>query len=193
MSLSFLLRAAAPYLAVGIVMGVFHNAWLAILVYHLQIVAWAVLMKPKLRFRVGARELLWAAASVVTGPLIYVLLPHVTSLELSDWLLRNSITKTHLAILIPYYGIFHPFLEQVHWAPLRRAHPSSHLLFSGYHILVLASLFTAPWLMATFISLAVVSAFWLYLEKRLGGLGAPIVSHLLADLGMVIAAWFRFQ
>ena len=94
-------------------------------------------------------------------------------------------------MMVPYFGLVHPVLEQIHWTPLRDETPLAHPLFAGYHMLVLFSLLTVPLLVLVFIVLATTSVAWQFLAKRSGSLAAPIVSHILADFGIVIAAWLR--
>ena len=93
--------------------------------------------------------------------------------------------------MIPYYGIIHPILEQIHWAPLREKTPLAHLAFAGYHVLVVYSLLTPPWLVLCFGVLAAASFVWQRMTTRTTSLAGPIVSHVLADLGVVVVAWLR--
>jgi membrane protease YdiL (CAAX protease family) len=84
-----------------------------------------------------------------------------------------------------------PVLEPIHWAPLREQTPLAHPLFAGYHTIVLCSLLTIPWLFFGFAVLGFASFVWQYMTKRFDSLTVPMVSHVLADLGIIIAAWFR--
>ena len=91
--------------------------------------------------------------------------------------------------MIPYFGVIHPYIEQVHWAELREKTFLAHFMFAGYHMLVLYSLLTLPWLILCFVTLAAASYIWQYMTKQAGSLALPVLSHILADLGVVIAAW----
>jgi membrane protease YdiL (CAAX protease family) len=93
--------------------------------------------------------------------------------------------------MVPYFGLIHPVLEQIHWAPLRQSTPASHVFFAGYHVVVLYSLLTIPWLVLCFVVLATASLLWRGMTKRCGVLAAPLLSHILADLGIIIAAWLK--
>ena len=188
---SHVLRLCAPYFAVGVFWCVLSNAWLSILAYHLQIIFWAWRRPQGIHLPSRRRALLAALPMIIAGPLAYFLIPHVTHTELGSWLASHHLSRLSFALLIPYFGILHPVLEQLHWSPLRRATPVAHLLFAGYHMLVLYTLLTPPWLVLCFVGLAVVSFAWQKLEQHWHCLAVPCVAHIAADLGIIIAAWLR--
>lgn len=188
-----LLKLFAPYLAVALFWCIWPNAWLAILTYHAQILAWN---RPILRemhwpkHRVG---ILLAIPTALAGPMLYILLPVITRTELSTWLDSYHLSGSSLFLMIPYFGLIHPVLEQAHWHSLREATAWSHPVFAGYHMIVLSSLLTLPWLMLCFGVLMGASFTWQLMAKRSGSVMLPAVSHILADLGVVVAAWARTQ
>ncbi len=188
-NLKLTLKLLAPYFAVGVFWCLLSNAWLAILAYHVQILFWS---RHSLFAPWGAilpKMLLLALPAVLAGPLVYFLLPSIPQTDLSTWLAEHRLSHFSLIVMIPYFGLVHPFLEQLHWAPLRESTPFSHLLFAGYHMLVLYSLLNVPWLIMCFVVLASASFTWQWMAKR--SLALPVVSHVLADLGVVIAAWLK--
>jgi hypothetical protein len=182
---------AAPYFAVAVFWCGLSNAWLAILAYHAQILWFSRKDITETSWKISPRFILLALPAVLAGPLIWWLLPHITHTDFPAWLADHHLSRLSLAVMIPYFGLVHPVLEQIHWAPLREKTPLAHPLFAGYHMLVLFSLLTVPWLAIGFVALAAASVAWQFLAKRSGSLAAPIASHILADLGIVIAAWSR--
>jgi hypothetical protein len=188
-----LLRMLAPHFAVLVFWCWRHAAWPCILGYHAQIVLWAWHDRPRLAAGWDARRC-WAAAApaVLAGPLMYLLLPHMTRLPLATWLATHGLSGTAWLLLVPYFGIVHPLLEELHWAPLRRAtQPAAvaHLLFASYHALVLFSLLRIPWVIACCVVLALASVMWGRLASvARGALLPPALSHLLADSSLVAAA-----
>jgi len=182
-------RLAAPYLAVGLFWCVLSNGWMAILAYHAQILFWSRTPLPVRMLPRRRRVLLYALPAAVAGPLMYVLLPHMLRTDLAAWLAAHRLSGPALLWMIPYFGLVHPLLEQLHWGPLRQRTPWTHALFAGYHMLVLSSLVSLPWLAFSFAALAAVSMAWQAVGRRGGGLATPVVSHVLADLGLILAAW----
>lgn len=184
------LRLLAPYLSIAIFWFGFKNGWLAILGYHAQILWWARRDLPRPRPS-GGLSLLLGLPMLGAGPLLYFLLPHVTRVELTVWLHEFHLTGWALVLLIPYFGILHPVLEQIHWGPLRERTGVSHALFAGYHLLVLYSLLSLPWLILCATLLGGASVAWKYMARKSEGLAVPIASHVGADLGVITAAWLR--
>ncbi len=135
--------------------------------------------------------MLLALPAALAGPLLYCLLPYITHADLSAWLANHHLSRLSLIVMIPYFGLLHPFLEQLHWAPLRENTPVSHIMFAGYHIVVLYSFLTIPWLILCFVVLATASFMWGEMTRRSDSLAAPVASQILADLGIVIAAWLK--
>lgn len=190
MTTTLLPRLLAPYVAVLVFWCWLQNAWLAILAYHAQVVIWLAIRQeqPHIALPSRRRQFLLALPTVIPGPLLYVLLPHVSRMPLGDWLTEYRCTGLALILMIPYVGVLHPALEQAHWSPLRRATPVAHVLFAGYHVLVLYRFLTVPWLALCFVVLLTASAAWEALTRRTGSLAVPTLSHILADLGVILAA-----
>jgi len=183
------LKLLAPYLAVAVFWCGLSNAWLAILAYHAQILFWSRRDLTTLGRGCKRRIMLLALPAALGGPLLYVLLPFITHTELAEWLSNHHLTGWSFMLMIPYFGLLHPLLEQVHWASLREQTPLAHPLFAGYHLLVLYSLLTGPWLIVCFAVLTTASLLWQQMARRSNSLAVPVVSHSLADLGIIMAAW----
>jgi len=182
------LRLAAPYLAVGVFWCLFENAWLAILAYHAQIIGWAWGSRPDFSKPHFTPTTAFVLLAVLAGPALYIVLPHIVRVDLALWLARYHLTGANLLIMVPYFGLVHPLLEQIHWTPLRARTRFAHAAFAGYHLLVLASLLTAPWLALCFGVLWLASWMWARTTRVGGSLLPATVSQALADLGIVLAA-----
>ncbi len=183
------LKLLAPYFAVGIFWCLFANAWLALIAYHAQILFWSRGRLPDLRLPARKRMMLWVIPFSLAGPVLSVLLPIITRTELSVWLIDHHLSRLPLLLMIPYFGLVHPLLEQIHWTPLRKKTPAAHVMFAGYHLLVLYSLLSIPWLLLCFVSLAAASFLWRQMAKQSHGIGLSYLTHLVADLGVILAAW----
>jgi hypothetical protein len=180
---------AAPYLAVGVFWCLLHNAWLAILAYHAQILWWSRGSIPKPVNPKRTPVMLLSAPMAFAGPLLYVLLPRMIYADLSWWLADHRLSGAGFVGMVFYFGLAHPLLEQVHWTPLRESTPLAHFAFAGYHMLVLYSLMKIPWLAVCFVVLVAASLLWRRMARESGSLVPSIASHIAADLGIMIAAW----
>jgi membrane protease YdiL (CAAX protease family) len=198
-----IIRIAAwiPYIAVLIGMYLFHSAWLAVLLYHAGIVAVLLYRKPtglwrKIGSGYKARLLIpGMAICALAAPVVYFMWPWFAASEhiLPSWLTAYGLDGWTWLLFIPYFSIVHPVLEEVHW---RAISPTGFpiicredLLFSGYHVLVLFQLVKAPGLVLVFAVLAGSSIFWRWTAQRLGGYALPILTHAVADAGVVIAVY----
>ena len=191
MKIKLTLRLLAPYLAVGFFWCVLSNAWLAILAYHVQILLWSRTSLAEQHRTMRPRLMLMAVPAALAGPLLYFLLPYMTHADLAVWLTAHHLSRFSLAAMIPYFGLVHPVLEQIHWVPLRQNTAISHPAFAGYHVVVLCTLLTIPWLVLCFAVLTTASLLWQRMVQRSGSIAAPVASHVLADLGIIIAAWLK--
>ena len=182
------LNLLAPYLAVSIFWCLLHNGWLAILAYHCQILFWQRRSPSKIGCKTLSRHCLLVLPFSLTGLVAYLLLPRIPGVDLHLWLDTHHLSRASLLLMIPYFGLLHPPLEQLHWSPLRDRTPLAHLLFAGYHVIVLYSLLPMVWLLAVFVGLACASCVWQAMEKRSGGLLTPMLAHVLADFAIMVAA-----
>jgi hypothetical protein len=187
-NVSLTARLLAPYVAVGLFWCLLQDAWPAILAYHVQILFWSR-RSFRIPRRVPTRHLALALPAALTGPVLYVLLPVITRIDLPTWLQAHGLSGRSLLLMVPYFAIVHPVLEQVHWAPLRQRTWLAHPLFAGYHMLVLGSLVLPAWLALVFVVLTSASWVWLGMQQRTGSLTVAVLSHILADSGVVIVAW----
>jgi membrane protease YdiL (CAAX protease family) len=187
------LRALAPYIAVVTFWCAWRSAWLAILAYHAQILLWNWAALRKLRLPKARKDVFLALPTVLAGPVLFVLLPLVAKTDLSGWLDTYHLSGPALLLMIPYFGLIHPVLEQIHWGPLRETAVWSHPVFAGYHMIVLSSLLALPWLIICFGVLVGASFVWRLIYHKTRGLTVVVASHILADLGVVVATWARTQ
>jgi membrane protease YdiL (CAAX protease family) len=97
-----------------------------------------------------------------------------------------------IAFLV-YYSFVNPWLEELFWRGLLARQTSfgwtSDLLYAGYHLFVLAPFITLPWLLFCFILLTATGAFWRFLTTRSDSLALPALTHLVADIAVIVVAW----
>ena len=189
-----MLKLLAPYIAILIFWLGLNSAWATILAYHVQIVFWSWHRMPALvRGWNGRLFVTTVLPCLLAGPIAYLLLPCMTQPSgLPEWLAAHGLTGMRMTLMIPYFGIVHPLLEQAHWSDLRSRGWIAHLAFAGYHAIVLVSLLTTPWLILCLGVLMAASAIWTLVGSRVHlGLLIPACGHICADSGIVVAAWLR--
>lgn len=182
----------APWIAVGVFWLWLRSAWATILVYHA-----LMLLLPGRRLRDVTRgwsarlALASAVPCLLAGPLTWLLLPSMVRTPVGEWLASYGLSGWTLFLIVPYYGLVHPVLEQAHWGPLR-ARPGLALpasaMFAGYHGLVLSTVMEPVWIVVCIAVLFASSLAWTAIHRRTGGLMVPALSHAAADAGMIVAA-----
>ena len=184
-------RALAPYIAVLAGLVAMQSAWLAIVLYHVQIVAWNC---RTWRHTIGGWDSnlarLLAPPCLLVGPVVYLALPFLlTHRDILDaWLVAHGLGGARLIAFAIYLGVLHPTLEQIHWNVLRsdkRYGGASHYAFAGYHALVLLPLLKTAGVLLSLVVLLLASMAWKHLSKRKGGLLLPAFTHTVADLGII--------
>jgi len=193
-ALIFTAMAIAPFASVVLGLYVLHSAWSALLLYHFQIVAWALRLPGDFAALRRGWSPSWLAylglPCVLSAPLLYILLGEAlrADVRLGEWLGRYGLSGARLIAFACYYGLLHPLFEQLHWDTLRRrARPPAvaHAAFAAYHVLVLALLMKPAWVAVCFTILVATSWVWGRVRARLGGLSVPVCSHVIADAAII--------
>lgn len=197
-----LFAGLVPYMAVLVGMYWLHSAWAAILLYHAGILVFLFAFKRKEIWKTvwsGMKTPLLIPAvftCAMAAPVVYFLWPwlSVSDSILSEWMIKFGLTGLSWLVLIPYFSLIHPILEEIHW---RGIAPEpfkwlawQDLLFAGYHVLVLYQLLYWPWLFMVFGVLTASSIFWRWASNKFSGYGLTILTHAAADAGVIVGVLF---
>lgn len=194
-----LFAAWIPYIAVLIGMYLFQSAWLAILLYHIGVIGFLFFRKSTglwMRMGRGLGTPLLVPGLIVcamAAPVVYFMWPWIAISEniLPRWLAYYGLSGWAWWLLIPYFSIVHPILEELLWREIGSdCNPRicrQDLMFAGYHVLVLFQLVKTPWLILVFVVLTSSSIFWRWAARRFGGCLLPTLTHAVADAGVMIA------
>jgi membrane protease YdiL (CAAX protease family) len=200
-----LISVFVPYVAVLIGLYVFKNAWIAIGLYHFGIAVFLVTEDRNKSFKKVYRG--WNSIAVAISILMSVMifpiifffwkLMHLENTALSSTLSDFGLYGPSWFFFMLYFSTVQPLLEELYWRgylTCRREYFSwTDFAFAGYHILVLAWFVKFPWLVIAFIILSVVSSIWRYLTSRLEGLMVPLLSHVAADVSIIVAIYILIQ
>jgi hypothetical protein len=190
-----------PYITVGPGLLVFHNAWAAILSYHLAMLVVMMISGRSLSIALivrGGDKLrlpLLTAAGVIGGLLLWLLKPWIlVNNELALFTQSIGLTAQTWPFFMAYFVIFSPALEELYWrnylGSLNLKPHINDFWFAGYHIIVLAGKIQTAWLIAVFLILAAAAWTWRQ-SNRLGeGLLPSFASHLAADASIILVSFF---
>jgi len=196
-----ILAPLVPYLAVGIGLLVFRNAWLAIVSYHVLIASVFVVSKPRVRFRplFTRLKLPWFIIGVFIGAsggaILWLLWPLLSvPAGIAGYLQDIGLAHAVWPYFIAYYVLVNPFFEEYFWRGLlgsdSRLPVLNDFLFAGYHLLVLAGKIDVVWLVVAFFVLSGGAWYWRQITRTTGGLLASVSSHLAADVSVILAIYF---
>lgn len=194
------LTAILPYLAVWAGLFLFKNAWLTLIGFHAAIALALVFLRPTLRLDIFFKPaklkhilpgILLGAAS---GLGLYLLQDvFAISNDLGTQLESIGLNQTTWPGFIAYFTLANPFFEEYFWrgvlgSETRRFHIGD-LIYAGYHILVAWNK-THP-LSILFMLLVLIFAgrTWRQHYWRDDGLLAPVLSHMAADLSILLAVY----
>ena len=193
-----------PYITISIGLLVLHNAWLAMLGYHVGMAAVMVWSK----YRPGLRQvykgkgpwipLIGGLGGAGSGVLLYLLWPALSIPDnISNYINSVGLTEQTWPVFIYYFIIVNSPLEEYFWrgflnSTARKPIPND-LLFAGYHLIVFAGHIATPWLIAIFLGLAAAAWAWRQINRYNGGLLASTVSHLAADTVIILTIYHFCQ
>lgn len=193
-----------PYITIGIGLLVLHNAWIAILSYHLGIVIVLLVenQKPSIKQLFQCRNYAITVAAMVLGAvggiLLYLLWPVLAIPgDLEIYLHNAGLNSITWPFFLAYFVLINPWLEEYYWRSYLNS-PSKRLVlndlwFSGYHILVLAGNIGATWLFPVFAVLLLGAWFWRQANRWNQGILASVVSHIAADLSVMTVIYFMIM
>lgn len=190
-----------PYITIGIGLLVFHNAWLAILSYHAGMVAVILSAKTRIPLKQAFQgkkawiPIITALVGAGGGLLLYVLWPLLSVPDdISLYIRSIGLNENTWPVFLAYFVIINPLIEEYYWrgclASAARGITPNDLLFSGYHLLVLSGNMEAIWLLAVFFVLAAGAWFWRQMNRLNGGLLASAVSHITADIAVMLTIYY---
>ena len=190
-----------PYITIGIGLLVFHNAWLAILGYHTGMVAVLSLSKTGITIRrafQGNRywiPFITALAGAGGVILLYILWPLLSVPDdINSYIRSIGLNEWTWPVFLAYFILINPLIEEYYWRGYLAAVPKgialNDLLFSGYHLIVLAGQMETIWLFVVFFGLTIGAWFWRQMNRLNGGLLASTISHIMADISVILTIYY---
>jgi membrane protease YdiL (CAAX protease family) len=190
-----------PYITIGIGLLIFHNAWLAILGYHIGMVAVLFLSKTGISLKqVFQGNRLWiifitALAGATGGILLYMLWPLLSVPDdINLYLQSIGLNERTWPAFLAYFILINPWIEEYYWRGYLAADAKgiavNDLLFSGYHLIVLAGQMETIWLIVVFFGLTIGAWFWRQMNRLNGGLLASTISHITADVTVILTIYY---
>ena len=191
-----------PYIAVAIGLYGLGSAWLAIFSYHLGMLLVVLAGKSarndhKTNCSVSGWWYASAAVFALGGVALYVLWPYALP---GSSLVRERLGSFGITGHIwPYFAVYfclaNSLIEEIFWRGYLRddcCRPTLHdFAFAGYHALVLMAFTSSVWALLTLFICVFAAWLWRMMRAATGSLLVPVITHLIADAGIVLAVHFR--
>jgi hypothetical protein len=189
-----------PYAAVGIGIFLFHSAWTALLGFHLAILLAVLLLRPALPVKTlcESSRVRWVVLSTIFsgsgGILLYILwsIFGIVS-DFSGHVEALGLNSSSWIAFIGYFVLVNPFLEEYFWrgalgSPTKNLHLSD-FVYAGFHALVLAGNMPVVSIVFGLAMLVLAGWFWRQIAREDGGLLAPVLGHMAADLTILVTIY----
>lgn len=192
------------YVAVGVGLFIFRTAWSSLLTFHIAILISLLIAKPNIPLRIlfTGRNIQWILISILlcgsSGVTLYFfwdkfgiandLAAHVEAMGLS--------ASTWIPF-ITYFTLVNPLLEEYFWrgylgSPTTNFYLSD-FLYAGFHGLILLNKVQPSMIVYSLALLVLAGWFWRQIARADGGLLAPVLGHMMADLTILLAVYLRLH
>ena len=192
------------YVAVGVGLFIFRTAWSSLLTFHIAILISLLIAKPNIPLSIlfTGRDIQWILISILlcgsSGVTLYFfwdkfgiandLAAHVEAMGLS--------ASTWIPF-ITYFTLVNPLLEEYFWRGYLGS-PStnfylSDFLYAGFHGLILLNKVQPSMIVYSLALLVLAGWFWRQIARTDGGLLAPVLGHMAADLTILLAVYLRLH
>ena len=189
-----------PYLAVGLGIFWFHNAWTALIGFHLGIMISLWLAKPKVPIKILFKNnnVRWVVLSVIlcgsSGVSLYFLRTSFGIVsDLPSQTESLGLTRWTWPIFIAYFVFVNPLIEEYFWrgylgSPAKGLYISD-FLYAGFHGLILMGKMPTSAVVYSLSALVLAGWFWRQIAREDQGLLAPVLGHMAADFTILVTVY----
>jgi len=181
---------------VGVGLLIFHNAWVAIFSYHIGMLIMLLLSKPGIPVKQLFKSsncripVMTTTVGAMGGMLLYFLWPWLSVPNDINAYTRNiGLTEETWPLFLAYFVFVNPLIEEYYWrgylgSSIKRIELND-LLFSGYHLIVIAGKMDIVWLVIVFFIISIGAWFWRQVNRLSQGLLPSMVSHVAGDISVM--------
>lgn len=189
-----------PYLAVGLGVFWFRNAWAALLGFHLAILLslWLVRSQVPANILLKSNHIRWVVLSVILSGSVGIFLYLFWSAfgiasDLAARVAALGLSSSNWIAFIAYFALVNPFMEEYFWrgylgSPTKKPHMSD-FVYAGFHALTLAGSMPVASILYSLTALVLAGWFWRQIAREDGGLLASVLGHMAADFAILMVVY----
>ncbi len=191
----------AVYLAVGLGLFLFRNAWSALLGFHLAIILSLLIAKPNLPIKIlFTSSSKWILVSILlcagSGIILYFFWDKVgVADDVSTHVEALGLNQSNWLVFIAYFTLSNPWIEEYFWRGYLGSTTTnfyiSDFLYSGFHGFILMNKVPMDMVMYSMATLVVAGWFWRQIARENHGLLASVLGHMTADLSILLAVFLK--
>ncbi|MBN2664452.1 MAG: CPBP family intramembrane metalloprotease [Bacteroidales bacterium] len=197
-----ILIAFIPYVVITFGLYVLSNALVAVGLYFTTMLLTAIFQKDKNIIKTifagwnWKEGLILSIISSFAGLGLFFIWPYLnkTGIDATEMLKNFQLQGFTLIVFSVYLIFFNPFFEEVFWRQILHTNTKADFiidaLFAGYHMLVLPFFLNTIGCVLAYFVLFVTSMVWRYIKTKNNGLSVPVLSHFIADFGIIIFVYF---
>ncbi len=192
----------AVYLAVGLGLFLFRNAWSALLGFHLAIILSLLIAKPNLPIKIlcTSSSIKCILVSILlcagSGIILYFFWDKFgVADDVSTHVEALGLNQSNWLVFIAYFTLSNPWIEEYFWRGYLGSTTTnfylSDFLYSGFHGLILMNKVPMDMVMYSMAILVVAAWFWRQIARENHGLLASVLGHMAADLSILLAVFLK--
>ena len=189
-----------PYLAVGLGLFWFQNAWIALFGFHLAIVIslWMARSTIPIKILFKSNDIRWPVLSMLlcgsSGISLYFLWKYLgVTNDLPSQLETLGLTKSIWPAFMAYFVLANPLVEEYFWRGFLGSSTKklyiSDFLYAGFHGLILIGKVRPGSIIYSLVLLILAGWFWRQIAREDQGLLAPVLGHMAADFTILLAVY----
>lgn len=190
------------YAAVALGLFISRNAWSALLSFHLAIFVSLFIAKPNIPIKIllTSKDIKWILISALlcgsSGISLYLLWDKFgIARDLTSHVESIGLNQSTWIPFIAYFTLANPFLEEYFWRGYLGSNTTnfhiSDFLYAGFHGLILLNRVQSNMIVYSLVLLILAGWFWRQMARANGGLLAPMLGHMAADLTILMAVYLR--
>jgi len=196
------LAPSLVYIAVGIGIFYFRNAWVALLGFHIAILSSLLIARPDIPISTlrESHNRKWMVLSTLlcgsSGVTLFFLWNEFgLGADFSAQVESMGLNSLTWPFFIAYFGLVNPFVEEYFWRGYlgnpTKGLDRSDFLYAGYHALILIGKLPAGWILYGLVVLVTAGWFWRQIMRKDQGLLAPVLGHMAADFTILLTVYLH--